>query len=127
MFNVKKKTPGSSTKELEHFYKLFTIHATQYHIKDELDLDLVPPLVVAVHDMRHDELGLGVPLVRCLRLARLRRTIRHLCNCFILFIAAMALYQRCQRLLASIPFIQLVSRLYSTSTYPLLSVSQGCC
>ena len=28
--------------------------------------------------MRHEELGLGVPLVRCLRLARLRRTIRHL-------------------------------------------------
>merc|ERR1712156_460124 len=77
--------------------------------------------------MRHEELGLGVPLVRCLRLARLRRTIRHLCSCFILFIAAMALYQRCQRLLASIPFIQLVSRLYSTSTYTLLSVSQGCC
>ena len=35
-------------------------------------------LGLAVHDMRHEELGLGVPLVRCLRLARLRRTIRHL-------------------------------------------------
>lgn len=51
------------------------------------------------------------PSVRLLRSVRGWPELRHLCSCFILFMAVMAWYHLCHLLLAKIPFIQVVWRL----------------
>ena len=63
-------------------------------------------------------------VLTCLSLPA-ERHLASLVSCLILFMAVMAWCHLCHLLLARIPLIQSVWRLWSTSTYTLLSVIQG--